>query len=468
MNADARGGRLSPRAFMRNLALLLLLNVAVISGIAWLATPAAQRETVLNHTWDVLRGRSGDDSWDPAWYALNYLRSPHTAPLYEAIFFKRGVRYQYPPSALVAIAAMLAVAPERVLVDDERYAGPRPTINDMMGWVFLLLMFACTAALVEIGLRQSGVPPGGRGMLALRLILVAGFTLTFYPVVKAFTVGQIQTWVNGAFAAALLCWVTGRKAGGGVLIGLICLIKPHYGVLLLWAALRREWRFAVACGATVAAGLAASIAVFGWANHIDYLRVLSFLSEHGESYFPNQSINGLLNRLMSIADPQTYNNVVWREGHFPPFTPWIYASTLLSSILILGAALLRRRREHDPDRVLDFCTMVVSLTIASPIAWEHHYGVLLPIFAILYARAPQDRARIAWLAGAYVLIANFFPAANLLADTVFNPLQSHLLAGALLLLGLMHARPAGATAQAPAGAPVMFGDRATARAAGPA
>jgi len=394
---------------------------------------------------------------------------PHTAPLYEGVFFKRGVRYQYPPSALVAIAAMLAIAPERVLVDDEHYAGPRPTINDMAGWAFLLLMFVSTAALVEIGLRRSGVPPGSRGLMALRLAIVAGLVLTFYPVVKAFTLGQIQAWVNGTFAAALLCWVTGRRVGGGVLIGLICLVKPHYGLLLVWAALRREWRFAVACGLTVAAGLAASIAVFGWANHVDYLRVLSFLSERGESYYPNQSINGLLNRLMSIADPKTYNNIVWREGHFPPLTPWIYASTLLSSLLILGTALLRRRRENDPDRVLDFCTMVVSLTIASPIAWEHHYGVLLPIFAVLYVRAAQDRTRIVWLAVAYVLIANFFPAANFLADTAFNPLQSHLLAGALLLLALMHARPAaGAAAQAPAGGPALFGGRAAMRAAGPA
>ena len=34
--------------------------------------------------------------------------------------------------------------------------------------------------------------------------------------------------------------------------------------------------------------------------HIDYLRVLSYMAERGEAYFPNQSVNGLLNRLMSI------------------------------------------------------------------------------------------------------------------------------------------------------------------------
>jgi len=449
------------------LALLLAFNAAALSGLIWAASPAGHKETVLTHGWDVLRGRSGDDSWDPLSAALRYLRSGQAMPLYEAVFFKGGVRYQYPPSALFTLAAMQAIAPERVLIDDTRYTGPRPTINDVVGWVFLLLTAGATAALLEIGLRQSGVPPDTRAMLALRVALVAGLTLTFYPVVKAFTLGQVQVWVNGAFALALLCWVTGRKAGSGVLIGIICLIKPHYGLFLLWAGLRREWRFVAACAAAIGAGLAASIAVFGWANHIDYLRVLSFLSERGESYYPNQSVNGLLNRLMSIAEPNLYNNVVWREGHFPPFTPWIYYATMASSLVILIAALARRQRAGDSGRVLDFCTMIVSLTIASPIAWEHHYGVLLPVFALLLSAAWPDARRLAWLAASYVLVANFVPAANLLAPGIFNMAQSHLLAGALILLAVLHCRPvaavAGARPEGLATAPV-FADAGSARA----
>ena len=32
-----------------------------------------------------------------------------------------------------------------------------------------------------------------------------GLALTFYPLVKAFSLGQIQVWINGLFAVALLC-----------------------------------------------------------------------------------------------------------------------------------------------------------------------------------------------------------------------------------------------------------------------
>ena len=67
----------------------------------------------------------------------------------------------------------------------------------------------------------------------------------------------------------------GRKAGSGFLLGVICLIKPHYGLFLVWAALRREWRFFVVCGVTIFVGLVASVAVYWWANHVDYAKLLA-------------------------------------------------------------------------------------------------------------------------------------------------------------------------------------------------
>ncbi len=136
------------------------------------------------------------------------------------------------------------------------------------------------------------------------------------------------------------------------------------------------------------------MSVYGLANHFDYLRVLSFLSQHGETYFPNQSVNGVLNRLMSIFDPQAYVSLDLPAGKFPPFTPWIWAATLATSLALLLFALLRQSRPRRPrsrDRLL---VMAVSCTMASPIAWEHHYGVTLPIFAVMLATCLGDRTRL--------------------------------------------------------------------------
>jgi len=257
------------------------------------------------------------------------------------------------------------------------------------------------------------------------------------------------------FALALLGWVKGWKAPSGVLIGLMALVKPHYGLFLLWAALRREWSFAFALAATLVIVLLASIGVYGWANHIDYLPVLTYLAEHGETYYPNQSVNGLLNRVMVLVDPTSWYSLTFNDNAFPPFSWFVYGGTLIASIILLASALLHRRHECDPDRTFDLCTMMLSITMASPIAWEHHYGTIFPVFAVLLTSVIGHRKRLILLTVSYVLISTFIAASNLLADTVFNVAQSYLFAGAIVVLVLLHtAQQAKPIVTVPAATPV--------------
>src|SRR5262249_44546416 len=160
-----------------------------------------------------------------------------------------------PPTALFAVAAMRLIDPGRIRIGDY-YQGPRPSIDDMLGLFFIAMLALSTAALFELRLRQTQAFADRDRLIAVRVVLAVACTLTFYPAVKAFTLGQIQVWINGLFALALLCFAAGRKTVSGALLGLICLIKPHYGVFLLWAALRREWRFAGACVVVGGIGLA--------------------------------------------------------------------------------------------------------------------------------------------------------------------------------------------------------------------
>jgi hypothetical protein len=371
--------------------------------------------------------------------ARDHIETKPGVPVYSELFFTRQYRFQYPPSSLFALEILRLAGPERVRIADGMTFVGWPPVNDIVAWGFVALTAIATAGLLDIHLRRRQVIAGVSSLTVVRVLAVIGLTLTFYPVVKAFTLGQIQVWINGLFALSLLCWTLDRKALGGVLIGIVCLIKPHYALLLLWGAWRRQWRFVLAGGAMIAIGLAASVAVYGWANHVDYLRVLSFLSAHGEAYYPNQSVNGLLNRWFSREPALQFLNLEIRGGQFPPFNPWVYGPTLAASVLILAAALLRRM---GPDNgAWDLSRMAVSCTMASPIAWEHHYGVVLPVFAIVLAAAAADRARLAWLVASYVLISTFVPAVNLLAPTLLNPLQSHLLAGAFILLAILHRGP---------------------------
>ena len=432
-------GRAAPRLRARSVTYglgLLLAAVVALNAVLWFALPAPYNQTVLHHAWDVLHGRSADDSWAVMLSAVDYLRAPGPDPVYSELFFKRGQRFQYPPSSLFTLEGMLRLVGADYVRTNKHAIYQTLTLNDALGWGFIALSAAASAALLQMSLREARVTDDTRVLFVARCAIVLGLTLTFYPIVKAYTLGQIQVWINGTFALALLLWARGRTAPAGFLLGAVALVKPHFGLFLLWAALRRAWPFAIAFALTVAIGLAVSVAVYGIANHLDYVRVLRVLSQNGEVYYPNQSVNGLLNRWMALVDPKAYDSLNFSA--LPPFNAWVYGGTLVASVLFLSAGLIRRASgDSAHQRVLDFCMMALCLTLASPIAWEHHFGITLPMFAILLATA--DRRHLPALALSYVLIATFLPVTNLLAHTAWNIAQSTLLAGALILLAILFA-----------------------------
>jgi hypothetical protein len=83
--------------------------------------------------------------------------------------------------------------------------------------------------------------------------------------------------------------------------------------------------------------------------------------------------------------------------------------------------------------------MILSLTVASPVAWDHHYGVLLPIFALLLSA----NGRLLTAGEAWVLLIAFLLAAQPLsftrysAHTPLNVVQSTLFGAAVLTLLLL-------------------------------
>lgn len=417
------------------LAIALAMHLAV-NAVLMVVAPDGYGETVLAHTWELVRGVGSDDSWGPLYLALQRYRTDPGASIYKSLFFGDGVRYQYPPSALFALWALQWVAPGRVRIDDQLTV-PWPAINDLVSWAFVLATLVATLWFVEIKLRDRFGSRGSRLGMGLRWLAITGLILTFYPVCKAYSLGQIQVWLNGLLALALLAWTLGYRSASGVLVGIACLVKPHYVLFAIWAVIRRETAFVGGLLTVGTIGLLAAVAVFGVQNHLDYASVLSFLSQRGEAYYPNQSINGLLNRALLIGvDPPTLI-LNFTHGEFAPFSPIVYGGTLLASAVLLSAALVRGRSERGGDRSLDFARMLLTITLASPIAWEHHYGVLPPIIATL-AFCVHGRHRFALLVASSWLAAMYLPITQELAATRFNVLQSYLLAAALALLALLH------------------------------
>lgn len=396
----------------------IALNVA-LPNLPW----QPQLYTALDYTSAWSRGIAHSDSWKPMRMALAYLDAPGERALYREIFFERGVKLQYPPTSLLFVDAL------------RRLPGGDWTSNAALNgisWLAVLLCALLTARILDVASRRSsGVQPTPDRVLRAGIVLLA--SLSFYPLVRGFYLGQVQTFIDALLAGLFLAWLQGRMLTSGVLAGLVCVIKPPLGLLVLWAALRGRWRFVAGWGLCVTAALCVSLASYGLAAHLDYVALLSFIAEHGEGFHPNQSANGLLNRMLGVG-----NNLEWKDSALAPFDARVYWLTLSSSMALVALALFWRRGQHRGAPVTDLAICIVSATLASPVAWTHHYAVLLPVFAAAapatWAARGLGAARFVPLAVSYLLIANNYRVLNRLAETPFNFLQSYVLFGGLLLL----------------------------------
>jgi hypothetical protein len=127
----------------------------------------------------------------------------------------------------------------------------------------------------------------------------------------------------------------------------------------------------------------------------------------------------------------------------------------------LHLALFGRLGRQGRVTVLDLGTAAGAATLASPVAWDHHYGVLLPVYAALFGTLRQaGTGRGAWLTPvvSFALTANFLPFASRTAAARLNFVQSYTLFGGLMALGLLlHCRNATAR-QVPLGWAVQTQD----------
>jgi len=376
---------------------------------------------------------NAEDSWEPMQYALQYFLSGGDKTMYQAVFFDQLSKFQYPPLSLMLIWPF-AKLPYHIETSNV-------TLN-ITSWFAVLLTAISVAAIFDAACRRylPNAPISRRPERQLGWVLCAILTIGYLPIVSAYSFGQIQTWINCLFAIVVLAWMTERKALAGFVAALICVMKPQLGLLLVWGALRREWRFTLAFLGAGSVFIVLSVAIFGLDNNLDYLRVLSYLSSHGESMSSNQSFNGLLHRLLHNGTILFDEYVKLPPGKWaPPYNRWVYIGTLISTVAIVGVALFWRAREHGRAGFADFMIMALSLTIASPIAWVYHYGQLLPIFAValpaMLAAGSFGAGSIVAVAAAYLLTASFlFNETEPFAYTALNPIISYMYFGAFVML----------------------------------
>lgn len=403
---------------------------------------AQQPQPLVTNTWgDTLQFLFGSpphgwDSWHPMMEAMKYVRSGGTE-LYRTVLFEGGIKFQYAPTSLLYVEPAYTFAPTNLAL-------PMNVVAWLCVAATIVVMFKLLL-LVTTTVRQAPPPEWAYTLL---LLAAAVWTLTFPPLITAWALGQAQAIINLLCITSLYAYLRGRRSLSGVCLALAALLKPQLALFLLWGLVRREWRFTAAMAVTGLLGLMASIARYGLKAHVDFVSVLSFLGQRGEAYWANQSVNAILHRLVGTPG---YDALFF--DRFPPFHPLVYAgSTAFTVVLVLGAllvGLLGRRSVLAPSHTpvlqagIEFSIAMVCFTLASPIAWNHHFGMVLPAYALAAAASLRLRPwpRLLVLLGlvvSYVLMSiNLADLVPVVALTPYHWALSLLFYGAILLLGCL-------------------------------
>jgi Glycosyltransferase family 87 len=368
---------------------------------------------------------SGDDSWFPMGRALDFLHGGSSGLLYQSLFFTEHVRFQYPPSGLLLIDLARSIGISTYAQLNAINAG-------------LLIIFGLVFAIFSVQTLRPIRCFGFQVPIGPLAFLIA---IRFYPNNSAFQFGQIQLLLGFLFLLACFALLHEKRALAGCLVAAAATIKPQFmlfGLLTLW---QRDWRFLTGFVVVLGSALVLSVALYGWDNNLDYLNVLKFLSAHGEYHHLNQSINGILVRFLYVGPSLDLDPSHLIPMPFPPYIPTVYFAATLSGLAITAIPFAVKAREPKSSisNVLGFCAAGALFTMASPIAWVHHYNILLPTYVVVL-RLILDHGRgwIALSALGISFILTGLPIVPPFSPTIpaSNLLQSHVFFGACILVGL--------------------------------
>jgi alpha-1,2-mannosyltransferase len=183
------------------------------------------------------------------------------------------------------------------------------------------------------------------------------------PTRETITFGQLNMLLVVLILADLLFWKGTRWAGVG--IGLAAAIKLVPGIFIVFLLVTRRWRAAAVAAATAAGAtlLAAAVAPRdSWQFWTGSVRSTERVGR--TDYTGNQSLLGVLNRLVAPADP---NRAAW----------------LVLALVIGALGLWRAARATDPIAALTLTGLVGALV--SPITWPHHLYWFIPAAIVCVA-----------------------------------------------------------------------------------
>lgn len=250
--------------------------------------------------------------------------------------------------------------------------------------VWLILNHALLAVILALAWRMSGE----RRATDLLLLVIVMFASQ--PLVENVGIGQINIVI-----LFLLVWMTlvyGRQRVEwlcGPLLGFILLLKPQFGLFLLFFLWKRSYGAVLATLLAYLLFRAAGVWAYGLPVEVAYWTNL-----HALSGVETLHLNSL--------------KVILQKAFGPAASGRAWAAALYASIslLLTGATFLRIGWQRLPDRALREVALVICLILlVSPVTEEHHLVFMfIPFVALLHDG--NLTARSGWvLTAAFCLIS---------------------------------------------------------------
>jgi alpha-1,2-mannosyltransferase len=407
------------RRLLLFVVLVILISIPGIVGIFHLLHHPSPGSMVhlLGTFWHV---RQGTDSWLPMLGSLAYFHAHPQVPIYSVKLYD------------TLIYSLVSLLPLALL---EKFGLNGNTMLRFLAWSSWLAVWAMGGVSALLAKKLLSRREASLSLVSVSAIFLGA--LFFYPLIKGVNLGQAQTFLSLLFGVLIYLWSTGRERSSGVVVAALAMVKPQFVLMLIWMAVRRRWSafWSGILFAAIMFGIA--VAVFGLHNNLDYIPVLASLSHKAQSHYANQSLFGTLNRMVFNGENLDYHPYV-----YSPYVPWIYYTTVLSSLALFALALFYPWGSFKGSTA-DLAVIGITSVAASPMAWEHHYGIVFPIFAWIWFSYGCWQNRRPWLLGlSYFLCSTYLTPTKLLASIpVLNILQSYLYFGALLLAFLLYRLP---------------------------
>ena len=268
---------------------------------------------------------------------------------------------------------------------------PYPTA--FLLWNIASLLMAAAAAGITLRL-EFGTVPSWRWLVMLTLLL--GNPL-------------LQTVMMGQWTACLLLLVTAaawaeaddRPGLSGALVGTAAALKLFPGFLFLYFLLQRRWTALFAGAISFVAWHGATFALFGADTYTDWFREsLPEVLRYRDTWL-NYSATGFWYKLFEASSGQSVP--LW---HSPTAARIGSLVSFVAVVMLSGYAVGRSRGDQQASRSA-FSLCITAMVLATPIAWDHYFLLLMVPIAHLAATLPQPSVRrLLFNAGLFALWLN--------------------------------------------------------------